>query len=164
MTPADLAIKRPIFISCIVLLMMVLGFLSLKRLPIDLFPDVNFPTVMVHTLYPGSGPEEIETEISKVIEDEVSSISGINKISSTNKEGISVVIAEFNLNVDIKYAEQQVRAKVDNVRRLLPEDVESPMVRTLNPADAPILASGSPRRKTLRSRRRFGETPIRAGK
>ena len=139
MTPAELSVKRPIFISCLVILMLVMGYLSLKALPIDLFPDVTLPTVVVRTTYSGSGPQEIETEVSKILENEFSSISGINKISSTNKEGNSVVIAEFNLGVDIKYAEQQVRAKVDNVRNLLPDDIDLPVIRTVSPSDAPIL-------------------------
>jgi len=139
MSPASLSIKRPFFISCLVILMIVLGLMSLKSLPIDLFPDVTFPTVMIETNYPGAGPAEMETEVSKVIEDELTSVSGIHKISSTNREGYSVVVAEFELKMDIKYAEQQVRAKVDNVRRLLPEDIDSPVIRTISPSDTPIM-------------------------
>ena len=119
--------------------MIVLGLISLKRLPVDLFPDVSFPTVMIETAYPGAGPGEIETEVSKVIEDELTSISGISKVSSTNREGFSVVAAEFDLKMDIKYAEQQVRAKVDNVRRQLPDDIEQPVIRSISPSDQPIM-------------------------
>src|ERR1700760_2194920 len=101
MSPASLSIKRPFFISCLVILMIVLGLMSLKSLPIDLFPDVSFPTVMIETTYAGAGPAEVETEISKKIEDELTSISGIHKISSTNREGYSLVTAEFELKMDI---------------------------------------------------------------
>jgi hydrophobe/amphiphile efflux-1 (HAE1) family protein len=139
MSPASLSIKRPFFISCLVILMIVLGLMSLKGLPIDLFPDVSFPTVMIETAYPGAGPSEVETEVSKVIEDELTSISGIHKISSTSREGFSVVTAEFDLKMDIKYAEQQVRAKVDNVRRVLPDDIDQPVIRSISPSDAPIM-------------------------
>ncbi len=119
--------------------MLVLGVMSLKSLPIDLFPDVSFPTVLIETTYAGAGPSEIETEVSKVIEDELTSISGIHKISSTNREGYSQVTAEFDLKMDIKYAEQQVRAKVDNVRRSLPQEIDQPVIRTISPSDAPIM-------------------------
>ena len=139
MSPALLSIKRPFFITCLVILMLVLGYRSLVKMPVDLFPDVTFPTVVIETQYPGSGPSEIETEISKIIEDELSSISGIKKISSTSREGFSIITAEFNLSVDLKYAEQQVRAKVDNVRRDLPVDIEQPVIRTVSPSDSPIL-------------------------
>ncbi len=139
MSPALLSIQRPFFITCLVILMIVLGYGSLKKMPVDLFPDVTFPTIVIETMYPGSGPAEIESEVSKVIEDELSSISGIKKISSTSREGISVITAEFQLSVDLKFAEQQVRAKVDNVRRDLPEDIEQPVIRSVSPSDSPIL-------------------------
>lgn len=139
MSPALLSIKRPFFISCLVILMIVLGLISMSRLPVDLFPDVSFPTVMIETVYPGAGPAEVETEVSKVIEDELTSISGVKKVASTSREGFSVVSAEFDLKMDIRYAEQQVRAKVDNVRRKLPDDIDQPVIRSISPSDAPIM-------------------------
>jgi hydrophobic/amphiphilic exporter-1 (mainly G- bacteria), HAE1 family len=139
-TPAELSVKRPIFISCLVILVLVLGYISLRSLPLDLFPDITIPTVVIATPYAGSGPEEIETEVSKIIEDEISSISGIEKISSQNREGFSLVIAEFRQDVDIKFAEQQIRAKVSNVKRNLPDDLDEPIIRTVSPSDAPIMS------------------------
>lgn len=111
----------------------------MSRLPVDLFPDVSFPTVMIDTAYPGAGPAEVESEVSKVIEDELISISGVKKVTSTSREGFSVVSAEFDLKMDIRYAEQQVRAKVDNVRRKLPDDIGQPVIRSISPSDAPIM-------------------------
>lgn len=139
MTLAELSIKRPIFITCIVIVMLVIGFLALKRLPVDLFPDVNFPIVSVRVSYPGAGPEEIETLISRPLEEEFGSISGMKTLRSINKEGMSLVLAEFNLDVDIKNAEQQVRDRLASARRKLPEDIEEPVVRRMDPADQPIL-------------------------
>jgi HAE1 family hydrophobic/amphiphilic exporter-1 len=139
MTPALLSVRRPIFIAAIVILLLALGMIALKRLPIDLFPDVNFPTIIVQTVYPGAGPQEVETEVSKVLEDELSSISGVKKVSSQNREGVSVITAEFDLKSDLNYAEQQVRAKVSNSIRFLPDDVDAPIVRRISPSDAPIL-------------------------
>ena len=139
MSPASLSIKRPFFITCVVILMLVLGYSALKKMPVDLFPDVSFPTLVIETGYPGAGASEIETEVSKIIEDELSSISGVKKISSINREGFSTITIEFQLSTDIKYAEQQVRAKVDNVRKDLPLDIDSPVIRSVSPSDAPIL-------------------------
>ncbi len=127
--------------------MLALGMISLNRLPIDLYPDVTFPTVVVQTVYGGAGPIEIETEVSRVLEDEVSTISGVQKVSSQNREGVSVVIVEFNLNTNLNFAEQQVRAKVSNSMRMLPEDVDEPIIRQVSPSDAPIL--GIAMRSTL---------------
>ncbi|MCB0349731.1 MAG: efflux RND transporter permease subunit [Bdellovibrionales bacterium] len=139
MNPARLAVKNPIFIASIVILLLTLGALALKTLPIDLYPDVNFPTIVVHTIYPGAGPLEVESGVSRLIEDELSAISGLQKVSSQNREGESVVIAEFNLKSDLNYAEQQVRAKVTNIMRLLPLDVDSPVIKKMSPSDAPIM-------------------------
>lgn len=139
MTPASLSVRHPIFIASIVILLLALGGIALKSLPIDLFPDINFPTVMVVSTYTGAGPQEMETQVSKVLEDQIASISGVKKVSSTNREGISLVYAEFDLKSNLDYAEQQVRAKVTNAIRLLPDDMDPPVVRRISPSDAPIL-------------------------
>lgn len=142
MNLADLSIKRPVFVTAIAIVLMALGLLSLRRMPVDLFPDITFPVVMVQTMYPGAGPEEVETLVSRVLEEEMSNVPGIKTLSSTNVEGASTVIAEFNLETDIKYAEQQVRDKVSSAKRRLPDDIEEPVIRRIDPADQPIVILG----------------------
>jgi hydrophobic/amphiphilic exporter-1 (mainly G- bacteria), HAE1 family len=139
MNISELSIKRPVFMTCVLLLLIVLGLFSFKKLPVDLFPDVTFPVVMVTTPYPGAGPKEIETLVSKPIEEEVGTISGIKVVRSSNQEGVSVVVAEFTLETDVKYAEQQVRDKVSSARVKLPDDVLESTIRRLDPADMPIM-------------------------
>lgn len=139
MSPALLSVRRPIFIASIVTLLLALGLIALKRLPIDLYPDVNFPTVMVLTMYDGAGPQEVENEITRVLEDQVAAISGVQKVSSQNREGVSQIMVEFDLKTNLDFAEQQVRAKVSNAVRLLPDDVDAPVIRRISPSDAPIL-------------------------
>ena len=139
MNLAALSIKRPIFISSIVILMLMTGWISLTRLGVDLFPDVNIPVVVVSTVYVGAGPEEVETLISKPLEEELSSISGLKRITSRNQEGISQVFAEFNLSTDIKYAEQQVRDKTARARVKFPDDAKEPLIIRYDPADQPVL-------------------------
>ncbi len=134
----SLAIKRPIFITCIFLLLLILGVLSMRRMAVDLFPDVTFPYVTVITTYPGASPSDVETQVSKPLEDEISSVSGLKSLSSSNKENVSIVFAEFNLDVDIKDAEQQVRNSVALVRNKLPTDVEEPVIRRIDAAATPI--------------------------
>lgn len=136
---ASLSISRPIFITCIVLVTMITGWISLRSLPVDLFPDVTFPIVTVTTPYPGAGPRETEMLISKVYEEEFATISGVKTIRSMNQEGVSIVIVEFQFKVDIKYAEQQVRDKVSSARAKLPGDVEESVIRRVDPADQPIV-------------------------
>lgn len=139
MSLAELSIRRPIFVTCIVALMIVVGFASILKLPVDLFPDVNFPIITVTTFYPGAGPSEIETQITKPMEDELSTISGIKRVTSSSQEGFSQVVAEFTLETDIKFAEQQVRDKVASVKVKIPDQTEEPVIRRIDPSDTPVL-------------------------
>lgn len=139
MNLAELSIKRPTFITCVVLAILAIGYLSLKKLGVDLFPDVTFPVVTVTTPYPGAAPSEIETLVSKPLEDEISTISGIKKLRSINREGVSVVVAEFTLETDVKYAEQQVRDRVSSSKRKLPTGYKEPVIRRIDPSDQPIV-------------------------
>ncbi len=119
--------------------MLVAGVLFLKRMPVDLFPDVTFPVVVVNVPYRGAGPAEIETLIAKPLEDEVSTISGIKRLNAIAQEGVGTVVTEFNLDVDIKYAEDQIRTAVTRAKRNLPDDIDEPIIRRVDPADQPIL-------------------------
>src|SRR3990167_10540908 len=135
----DLSIKRPIFISCLFILSIVLGTISLSKLGVDLFPNVNFPVVVVSTNYLGASPEEIESLISKPLEDAFSTLPGIQKISSDNSEGFSVVVTEFTLDTNSREAEQLVKDKVFTVRNRLPDGSDDPYVRSFDPLEQPIL-------------------------
>ena len=139
MNLSSLSIRRPVFVTCLLLLIIVLGLFSFKKLPVDLFPDIAFPIVTVQTPYPGAGPKEIETSISKPLEEELGTISGLKNIRSTNREGVSFVVCEFSLETDIKYAEQQVRDKVSSARVKLPDDIKEPTIRRIDPSDQPII-------------------------
>ncbi len=139
MSLAELSIKRPIFITCIVLAMVVVGYRSMRTMPVDLFPDITFPIVMVNTIYPGAGPQEIETLVSKVLEDEFSNIPGVKSLSSISREGMSTVIAEFNLETDVKYAEQQIRDRASGAKSKLPADIKEPIIRRIDPAEQPVM-------------------------
>ncbi|MEQ1722490.1 MAG: efflux RND transporter permease subunit [Pseudobdellovibrio sp.] len=139
MNLAELSIKRPIFITCLVVFMMILGLISYKKMPVDQFPDVTFPIVFAEILYPGASPIDVERQISKVIEDEVSSLPGIETVSSNNYDSVAIIVIKFRLGVDIKEAEQQVRNRISNVRNKLPKDAKEPTIRRFDPADQPIL-------------------------
>lgn len=140
MNLADLAIKRPTFITCIIILMVSVGLISMNRLGVDLFPDITLPVVTVTTLYPGAAPNEVETLISKPLEDEIGTISGIKRLSSINQEGISQVVAEFTLATDVKIAEQQVRDRASAAKVNFPDSVtDDPIIRRVDPADQPVI-------------------------
>lgn len=140
MNLAELSIKRPIFITCLVVLMVVLGMMSYSRMPVDQFPDVTFPVVFAEILYPGASPMDVERQISKVVEDEVSSLPGIDTVTSNNYDSVAIVVIKFRLGTDIKEAEQQVRNRIANVRNKLPKDAKEPTIRRFDPADQPIIS------------------------
>ncbi len=139
MNLAGLSIKRPIFITCLIFLMIVAGLMAMVKMPVNLFPDVTFPIVTVTTEYRGAAPKEVELQVSKVIEEELSTVTGLKSLKSINKENVSIIVAEFEMSVDIKYAEQQVRDKVSSAKADLPSDIEEPVIRRVDPADQPII-------------------------
>jgi len=140
MNLAELSIKRPIFITCVIVLMIVVGILSYKKMPVDQFPDVTFPVVFAEIIYPGASPVDVERQVSKIIEDEVSSLPGIDTVSSNNYDSVAIIVIKFRLGTDIKEAEQQVRNRINNVRNKLPKDAKEPTIRRFDPADQPIIS------------------------
>lgn len=135
-----LAISRPVTILMLVLALVILGLQSRGRLPVDLYPDVEFPIVVISTIYTGTGPEEIETLVSKPIEDAVSSISNLKKLTSTSSEGVSTVVMEFELGTEIDTATADVRSKLDALRNALPDDAEAPVVIKADIGAMPIIS------------------------
>lgn len=136
---SDLSIKRPILITMCVMSFAVLGFFSLLRLGVDIFPDIEFPFVMVSVVYPGAGPEELETQVVEPIEDEIATIAGIRHIQSTCREGLAIVGIEFVLGTDVDVVGLDVKEKVDALLPTLPEDLEPPTVLKFDIGDAPIM-------------------------
>lgn len=134
-----LSITRPVTILMLVLTIVILGWQSRNRLPVDLYPDVQFPMLFISTVYPGTGPEEMETLVSKPIEDQLSTISGLKKLSSTSSEGVSQVMMEFELGTDINEAAADVRSKIDALRNTLPQDAKAPVVMKLDIGAIPVI-------------------------
>jgi HAE1 family hydrophobic/amphiphilic exporter-1 len=122
-----------------VLVVVLLGAISLTRLPIDLFPEFEVPVAIVSTSYSGAGPEEIENLITRQIEGAVSTVGSIDTVSSISSEGSSIVIAQFNFGVDMDNAALEMREKVDLVKGTLPEDSTEPMVLKIDPNAMPII-------------------------
>ncbi|HYH06185.1 MAG TPA: efflux RND transporter permease subunit [Thermoanaerobaculia bacterium] len=134
------AIRQPVFTTMIMLGLVVLGLFAFRRLPIDQYPDVTIPIVAIQTVYPGASPEVVEREVTKRIEQVVNPISGVDKITSTSLESASIITVEFDLGTDIDSATADVRSKIDQIRRDLPEDVESPVVQQFDPSEQAILS------------------------
>ena len=139
MSIASVSIKRPIFMTSVMIAILVAGWASFKSMSVDLFPDVSIPVITVQTVYRGAGPAEIETLVSRPIEEEISTIAGIKRLTSRNFEGMSLVIVEFESSVDAKYAEQQVRDKINIAEADLPDSTEDSVITKYDPSDTPIL-------------------------
>ncbi len=140
MTLSDVAIRRPVFTTMILLAIVVFGLISYREIGIDLFPRVEFPVVTIVSVLPGGDPETMEITVSDVIEEGVATISGIKNLRSTSSDGISQVVIEFELEKDINVAYQEVQAKLAAVRAELPDDLEEPIVEKLDIDASPIMS------------------------
>lgn len=138
MNITELSIKRPAFITSIMLTIITIGWICFKNMNVDLFPDIDIPTIFVSTTYKGASPAEIETLISKPLEDNIATISGIKRMSSRNMKNTSQIVINLFQGVDIKYAEQQIRDKINQTKNQLPEDISEPVIRQLDPSDQPV--------------------------
>ncbi|HET9706618.1 MAG TPA: efflux RND transporter permease subunit, partial [Vicinamibacterales bacterium] len=135
---SDTSIKRPVFATMVIVSFMVLGIVSLGRLGIDLFPEVNFPFVNVQIVYPGAGPEEVETLVTRPVEDAVAGINGVKRVISTSTEGLSMVGIELRLEIDPQAATAEVREKVAAIRQRLPEQIKDPTIQRFDVSALPI--------------------------
>lgn len=137
---SGVAIRRPVFTTMMMLGLIVLGIFGFRRLAIDEFPDVEIPIVVVQTVYPGASPETIEREVTERLELAFNPVEGVDRITSQSLEGVSLVIIEFDLDRNVDQASQDVRAKIDAIRRDLPLDIDPPVVQKFDPAAQPILS------------------------
>ena len=140
MNLADLCIRRPVFATMLSVAMVVLGLFSYEQLGVDLFPNIDFPTVTITTTLNGASVEEVESGITKPIEEIVNTIDGIDELRSTSKEGISTVIVQFLLEKDASLAAQEVRDKVATVVARLPTGTDSPIVEKFDVDAQPIMS------------------------
>jgi HAE1 family hydrophobic/amphiphilic exporter-1 len=136
---AEICIRRPVFAAMLILALVVVGGTSYLRLGVDRFPSVDLPTVSIRTQLPGASAEEVETGISKRIEEAVNTVEGIDELRSISGPGNSVVIVTFNLNRDIDTAAQDVRDRVATILRDLPEDATPPLVSKFDNDQQPVL-------------------------
>ncbi|MFN2480415.1 MAG: efflux RND transporter permease subunit, partial [Pyrinomonadaceae bacterium] len=136
---AEICVRRPVFATVIILLLTVVGGFSFFTLGVDRFPKIDIPTVSVQTSNPGAAPQEIETEITDIIEGAVNTVPGIDEMRSSSAQGRSNVTINFNLEKDPDLATQEVRDKISTVINRLPETADPPIVRKSDPDSQPVL-------------------------
>jgi len=136
---AAICVKRPVFAAVLMLAIVVVGAAGYLQLGLDQFPNIDAPRVTITTTLEGAAPEEVESEITEKIEEALSSVAGLNTLSSTSSEGISIVSAEFNLEKNIDVAAQEVRDQIDRVLSELPEGTRTPEVQKMDLSASPVL-------------------------
>jgi hydrophobic/amphiphilic exporter-1 (mainly G- bacteria), HAE1 family len=136
------AIHRPITMFMICCVIILLGAISLMRLPVDLMPDLTFPSVTIRVSYPGVGPLDIEELITRPIEQAVSAVAGLDQVNSTSSEGSGVVRLNFTWGTELNAAADDVRSRLDRIRARLPEDADAPIIFKFDATAFPIMGIG----------------------
>ena len=133
------AVKRPITIIMITFAVILLGFVSLAKLPIDLLPNIEVPIIAVSINYNETGPREMENLITIPLEGAIGTVSNVNKVRSISSEGRSVVIAEFDYGTNMDTVNLEVREKIELIKGMLPTEASNPMYLKLDPSSLPIV-------------------------
>jgi HAE1 family hydrophobic/amphiphilic exporter-1 len=150
MTLSDICINRPVFTWVLVAIPVVLGLVSYGELGVDLFPDVDFPVCTVTTVLPGSSVEEMETTVTKPIEDIINTVSGIDELRSITTEGVSIVTVQFLLSKNGDVGMQEVRDKVNTILSDLPDGTDPPIVNKFDTGSMPVMTIAVSGRRDFR--------------
>jgi HAE1 family hydrophobic/amphiphilic exporter-1 len=143
MTLTELSIRRPTLVVVLFSVLAILGFFSYRQLQYELLPKMTPPVVTISTRYPGASPNEVETSVTKPVEEAVSAIEKISTINSTSTEGLSVVSIEFSNSADIDLSLQDAQRKINEIRDLLPDEAKAPVVTRFALDEVPVLRIGA---------------------
>jgi HAE1 family hydrophobic/amphiphilic exporter-1 len=147
---SEICIRRPVFTWVLVAIPVVMGAVSYFDLGIDLFPKVDFPVVSVTATLPGTSPEEMEKSVTRHIEEAINTVSGVDQMTSTVREGMTTIVAQFVLEKDGDVAAQEVRDKISSMMKQLPTGIEAPLVDKFDFDSAPIMTIGVSGRRDVR--------------
>ena len=136
------AIRRPITMYMLCSVIVLLGTISLTRLPVDLLPDLDLPSITIRVNYSGVGPLEMEELVTRPLEQSVAAVAGLEKIDSTSSEGLSVVRLNFTWGTNLNAATDDVRSRIDRIRARLPEDADPPVIFKFDSTAQPIIGVG----------------------
>jgi len=158
---SNVAVRRPVFASVLILVLVVVGFVGYRTLGVDKFPKVDFPLITIVTPYPGASPAAVETDVTQKVEEAVNTVSGLDTLTSTSTEGVSLVIAQFDLEVDPDKAAQDINEHLASILRDLPPGTR-PEVRKADPDAAPVivLSVKGPDRLPIRELTRFADKQV----
>ncbi len=143
MNIARFSVHRPVFTIMVTLMVIILGLISLSRLPLDLMPDISYPTISVSTRYGNAAPEEMEQLVTRPLEEALSAVAGVQEVNSTSSEGQSNVRVSFAWGTNLDTATNDIRDRLDRVIGQLPDDADRPTLRKFDPSAMPILMLGA---------------------
>jgi HAE1 family hydrophobic/amphiphilic exporter-1 len=139
---ADASIRRPVTTAMVAIGLLVFGAIGVTRMPVDIYPDVTLPMVVIATFYPGAGPLEVESEVTEPIEQRVGTIPNIRKLTSRSGENVSVIQLEMEWGSSIDAASADIRDRIDMVAALLPDEVTRPFIFKFDPSMMPVMQIG----------------------
>jgi multidrug efflux pump len=140
MSPSRPFILRPVATTLLMVGVLLVGFVAYSQLPVSALPQVDYPTIQIQTFYPGASPEVMASSVTAPLERQCGQIPGLNQMTSTSSYGSSLITLQFNLDLNIDVAEQQVQAAINSASNLLPQGLPNPPIYSkVNPADAPVL-------------------------
>lgn len=160
MNLSEICIRRPVFTWVLVAIPVVLGIVSYFELGVDLFPKVDFPVVTITANLPGASAEEMETTVTKVIEEAVNQVSGVDELRSTTREGMVTVMVQFLLEKNGDVGAQEVRDKIAAISKQLPQGMDPPVVNRFDLDSAPIMTIGISGRRDVREVTEIAERQI----
>ncbi len=158
---SSFTIRRPVATTMAVLAVGIFGFISLGKIPLELLPEISYPTITVRTEYPGAGPEDVEERVSKRIEETLAVLPGLESHSSVSRAGVSDVVLEFAWGTNLSLATQDVRERLD--RTPLPDDAEAPLILRYDPALDPVMRISVHGERDLREIREIADKEIARG-
>ena len=136
------SVKRPYTVVVSIVLIMILGYVTFTNMTVDLLPNMNMPYAIVMTTYPGASPEEVETTVTKPVEQSMATISNIKDMMSTSSENASMVMLEFEQTANMDSVTIEMRESLDQIKGYWPDGVGNPMILKLNPSMMPVLIAG----------------------
>ena len=142
MSITEIAIKRPLLVTTIFTVLILFGFLSYQQLSYNLLPKFEANVISVATTYRGASADEVETKVTKRIEDALSSLEGLDRMTATSQEGASIVIIQLKNGVDVTLAQQDAQRKIEQIINLLPDEVDRPILNKFSTDEIPVLRMG----------------------
>ena len=160
MTFSEKCVNKPVTTLLIFIVVIALGVFCTFNLPVDMYPDMDLPYMIVYTNYSNAGPEEIEQSVTRILESSLSGLSGLKKLQSRSSTGISMVILEFDYGTNLDNAANEIRDKIDLVRSYLPDDADSPITIKLDPSMMPIMVLSMKGNRTPEELRDYAEDVV----